>query len=203
MDDYIRSAMLLAALLNPFFMSIYLIHLIKDLDLKTFLSVMTRAAVISTFVFIAFAYGGEAIFTDWLQVSFSSFQIFGGLIFGIVGVRFVFHGPESVQMLRGKAQYLAGSIAMPFMIGPGTVSASVVIGSKHTLFISSAIILSAMVFTVITVSFLKYIHDQVKERNEKLVERYIDIVGRISALLIGTIAIDMVLRGLKAWITTI
>lgn len=36
-------------------------------------------------------------------------------------------------MLRGKAEHLAGSVAMPFMIGPGTVNASVIIGTKHNL----------------------------------------------------------------------
>lgn len=81
MDEFLRSVMLLFALLNPFFMSIYLIGLISDLDLKTFVSVLIRASAISIAAFIGLAYGGEAIFTDWLQVSFHSFQIFGGIVF--------------------------------------------------------------------------------------------------------------------------
>jgi multiple antibiotic resistance protein len=40
----------------------------------------------------------------------------------------------------------------------------------------------------------------VRKRQERLVERYVDIVGRISALVIGTIAVDMILRGIDIWL---
>jgi small neutral amino acid transporter SnatA (MarC family) len=38
-------------------------------------------------------------------------------------------------------------------------------------------------------------HDYVKERNAKLIDRYMEVIGRISALLIGTIAIEMIMVG--------
>ena len=49
---------------------------------------------------------------------------------------------------------------------------------------------------------LKYLHDYVKARNEELVERYIDIAGRVTALVVGTFAIEMIMRGLAAWRVT-
>jgi hypothetical protein len=46
---------------------------------------------------------------------------------------------------------------------------------------------------------LKYLHDYVRVRNDELVQRYIDIAGRVTALVVGTFAIEMIMRGLVAW----
>lgn len=181
-------------------MSIYLLDLILTMDSKAFLKVLTRAAVIATVAFIIITIVGEALFTDILQVRFESFQLFGGIVFLIIGLRFVFQGAQALASVRGEAEHLAGSIAMPFMIGPGTVSAAVVVGSHHSAPVSAAILASVMVVTVITLYGLKCVHDYVKKRNARLISRYIEVVGRISALLSGTIAVEMILTGLDRWL---
>jgi small neutral amino acid transporter SnatA (MarC family) len=45
----------------------------------------------------------------------------------VIGYRYVFQGQIPLVM-RGAPEHLAGTIAMPFMIGPGTISAAVVTG---------------------------------------------------------------------------
>jgi small neutral amino acid transporter SnatA (MarC family) len=203
MDDYIRAFSLLFALLNPFLMSIYLLELIRKLSLGVFTRVLLRGGFISLVVFSLFAWSGERFFTDFLQVSFAAFQIFGGIIFLVIGMRFVFSGAEAVHTLRGPPEHLAGAVAMPFMIGPGTVSASVLIGNRLPLLDAWLVVAATMIIVVVLVICLKFIHDVVQRRNEKLVERYIDIMGRISALVIGTIAVEMILRGVGEWLKDI
>ena len=39
-----------------------------------------------------------------------------------------------------------------------------------------------------------------KQQDERLVDRYVDTVGRISALVTGTIAVDMILKGIDIWL---
>jgi len=165
-----------------------------------FLRVLVRGALISTAVFIVFALGGERIFSEYLQVRFESFQVFGGVVFLLIGVRFVFMGAEAIRSMRGDPQHLAGSIAMPFMIGPGTVSASVVIGARLPPLQSATAIGIAVALSIALVIALKLAHDLVKERNARLIDRYVEVVGRISALFIGTIAVDMILEGLGGWL---
>ena len=41
-------------------------------------------------------------------------------------------------------------------------------------------------------SQMKYLHDNLRYSHAKYIDHYFDIVGRLSALLIGTIAIDMI-----------
>lgn len=199
LDVFVRSTTLLVVLLNPFLMSVYLIDLIESLDDKTFFSTLVRGVVIATTVFCLFAIGGDAIFSELLQVRFASFLIFGGIVFIVIGLRFIQVGPEALSELRGRPEHIAGSIAMPFMIGPGTVSASVLAGARLPVLWALAAIGAAMLIMVVGLLAIKWIHGFVKERNAGLVERYVDIIGRASALLIGTIAVDMVLTGFELW----
>ncbi|UCF74553.1 MAG: MarC family protein [Betaproteobacteria bacterium] len=200
LDSHLASFLLLFALLNPFLMSIYLIDLITDLGTKVFLSVLTRGALISAIVFVGFAVGGDALFSQYLQVRFASFQVFGGIVFLLIGVRFVFSGADAMRTIRGQPEHIAGSIAMPFMIGPGTVSASVVIGARLPVANAIVVIFLTLALTAALVTAIKIAHDYVKERNARIIDRYMEIVGRLSALLIGTIAVEMLFEGLGSWL---
>jgi small neutral amino acid transporter SnatA (MarC family) len=40
----------------------------------------------------------------------------------------------------------------------------------------------------------------VRPRREPLIQRYIEIAGRITALYIGTVAIEMIMQGIRAWL---
>ena len=199
LEPHVGSFLLLFALLNPFLMSIYLIDLITDLDMRVFVRVLVRGALISGIVFMLFAWGGDAIFSRYLQVRFASFQVFGGIIFLLIGVRFVFSGADAMRVVRGQPEHLAGSIAMPFMIGPGTVSASVVVGARLPMLHAVAIVAATLILTVALVTALKVAHDYLKERNARLIDRYVEVVGRLSALLIGTFAVEMLFEGLGSW----
>jgi multiple antibiotic resistance protein len=62
-----------------------------------------------------------------------------------------------------------------------------------------AIVLSLAIACLLLIA-LKLIYDQVKQKNESLVNRYVEIVGRAAALIIGTIAVEMILTGLDRWL---
>jgi multiple antibiotic resistance protein len=199
MRPLIESVTLLVVLLNPFALSIYLLDLIQKLDAVVFARVALRAALISAVVFAAFAFTGVAFFEKVLQVHFASFQIFGGALFLIIALRFVVSGGKAIEALRGEnPEHLAGAVAMPFMIGPGTVGASVIIGERAGLLGVVAIVI-ALAVTLLWLVLSKWTYDHLRERNARLVARYVDVVGRVTALVIGTIAVQMLLNGFSAW----
>jgi small neutral amino acid transporter SnatA (MarC family) len=200
LDTHLASALLLFALLNPFLMSVYLLDLITDLPRAVFVRVLARGALISAVVFSFFAWTGDALFADVLRVRFASFQVFGGIIFLAIGIRFVFSGVEAMRSIRGQPEHLAGAIAMPFMIGPGTVSASVVAGARLPVLEAIGVIAATLVATVVLVAAIKAAHDSLKDRHARLVDRYVEVVGRISALLIGTFAMEMIFDGVGTWL---
>ena len=50
---------------------------------------------------------------------------------------------------------------------------------------------------------LKKIHDIVRKKKEALIQRYIEIAGRITALFVGSVAIEMIMQGVKSWLDKI
>ncbi len=197
---FVDSFLLLFMLLNPFLLSVYLLDLIEKLDHETFRRALVRGMLISFVVFAAFAWAGDAIFSRVLQVRFAAFLIFGGAVFFIIAIRYVMIGSAAIRELRGPAEHVSGSIAMPFLIGPGTVSASVLAGSRQPALFAVLSIAMALTAAILATLFIKRLHDLVRQSHERLVDRYIDVVGRISALVIGTIAVDMILRGIDMWL---
>lgn len=90
---------------------------------------------------------------------------------------------------------------MPIMIGPSTVSASILAGSRLPPLWAIMAIVVAMIVTVTSLLLLKRLHDVVRPRNARLIERYLEIMGRVTALVIGTFSIEMIMRGLQTWLT--
>ncbi|MBL6986173.1 MAG: MarC family protein [Methylobacter sp.] len=199
MTDFLRSTALLLVLLNPFLVIIYLVDIVDKLEIKQFSQVMIRAGLISSAVFCCFAILGDAVFSSVVQAEFASFQIFGGVVFLLIGLQFVFQGPAAIEILRGKSEHLAGAIAMPVLIGPGTISASVIIGKRLDPLIACTAILAAVVIAIAIMLGLKALHDIVRLRRESLIKRYIEIAGRITALFVGTISVEMIMQGVRTW----
>jgi len=199
MSEFLKSAGLLLVLLNPFLVIIYILDMVQTLERPLFARVMARAGLIAGAVFCAFAILGDAVFSNIVQAQFASFQIFGGVVFLLIGLQFVFRGPTALEILQGKSKHLAGAVAMPVLIGPGTISASVVIGKRHEALVASAAVLAAVIVSVGLVVALKALHDVVRPRQEELIQRYIEITGRIMALFVGTVAVEMIMQGMRTW----
>jgi len=200
MADFIKTSALLFVLLNPFLLIVYLVDMVEKFSLRDFSKILIRAGAISFVTFVIFAMFGDTLFSSIMQVHFASFQIFGGLIFLIIGVQFVFKGPGAIQSLRGESQHLAGNIAMPILIGPATISASILSGERLPAPYAVLSIATALTFSIVIMLLLKVLHDRVKPRKEPLINRYIEITGRITALYVGTFSIEMIMNGMQAWI---
>jgi small neutral amino acid transporter SnatA (MarC family) len=91
---------------------------------------------------------------------------------------------------------------MPIFIGPGTVSASVMVGERHDPLTACAAVLVAVFFSALLLVLLKFLHDYVRPKREPLIQRYIEIAGRITALFVGTVSVDMLMQGIQTWAGT-
>ncbi|HAI13107.1 MAG TPA: hypothetical protein DCM28_15475 [Phycisphaerales bacterium] len=196
----IQSCLLLFMLLNPFLVILYLIDIIKQHDKKTFAINLIKAGLYSSIIFSVFAVVGDVIFRDIIQAQFASFQIFGGVIFLIIGIQFVLKGTNAIETLRGDMTDVATSIAMPILVGPSTISAAVLMGKKLDPGIAIAAIFGTVFLSVAVMIVLKFIHDKIQTKYESLIQKYIEVAGRILALYIGTISIDMIMRGVTSWL---
>jgi multiple antibiotic resistance protein len=200
MDAVTKSFLLLFVLLNPFILSVYLFELIQSLSFLEFARQLARAAWISFVVFVAFAWGGDALFEEVLQIRFAAFLIFGGVTFLVVGVRLIVGSGPPVDALSPRSGGGSAAIAMPFIVGPGTISASVVAGSRLDPSVASLVIAAALSSAIAAILAIKWLHDFVRTRNESLIARYSEIAGRVTALFTGSFAIEMILTGIERWL---
>jgi small neutral amino acid transporter SnatA (MarC family) len=200
MTEFLNSVTLLLILLNPFLVIVYLLELVQTLNLKVFSRVLIRGSFIALGIFIFFALLGDVVFRDFLHAEFASFQIFGGIVFLIIGINFMLKGNVAIEALRGPPELAAAPIAMPILVGPATVSASVIIGENLAPLIAVLAVFTAVGITVFIMIFLKILHDWVKPRNEVLVQRYTEVAGRVLAIIIGIFAIEMIMQGTSVWI---
>lgn len=200
LNRFIDGLFLMLVLFNPLLMSAYLHDAMNKLDDRVFFRVISRAFMISGLVFLLFAWAGDTLFSRVLQVRFASFLIFGGIVFLIIALRYIVTGVDMIGVLRGEPEHLAGAIAMPFMIGPGTISASVLIGARLPIWGAALAIVIALLLGCLLLMGAKWLFDYVHQHNERLVERYVEILGRASALIVGTIAIEMIINGVDLWL---
>ena len=196
----LESTGFMLVLLNPFLVIVYLVDLVENLTFKQFSRVLVRAALISLVVFWIFAIVGDAVFSDLLNANFASFQIFGGIIFLLIGIQFVFKGKSAIEDLRGTTKYIVGAIAMPILIGPGTLSYSVIIGKHLNHLCAILAIFFAVAISISILLILKKLHDFIQPRKEEYIQRYFEIAGRITAIIIGTVSIEMIMQGVEVWI---
>ena len=119
----------------------------------------------------------------------------------LIGIQFVFKGPNAIEILRGDSTQLAGAIAMPLLIGPGTISASILIGKRLEPLHACGAVAVALIVSILIMIILKALHDFVRPRRELLIQRYIEVAGRITALIVGTISVQMIMQGIKTWVT--
>ncbi|MGD2063673.1 MAG: MarC family protein [Nitrospirota bacterium] len=204
MEPVVKASLLLFVLLNPLLVGVYLVDLIRETSLALFSRIILRASFISAAAFSMFAWAGDFVFTTIFQVRFSSFLIFGGILFLIIGLHMMMKGSAAIATLRGgEPSRVAGAVALPFMIGPGTVSASVIIGQRlGDISTTLVAVVSAVAASAVSVIAVKALHDFVQTRKEELLERYLDIVGRVVAMFTGTYAIEMIARGVETWLTS-
>lgn len=150
--------------------------------------------------FVVFALAGDAIFEQVLQVRFASFQIFWGITFLIIGIRLILGIGPPMEALRPDSTHLSGAIAMPLIVGPGTISASVFAGRRLDPGLASLCIGLALGVAILGILLFKYLHDQAVKHGKNYLQRYTSIAGRVTALFTGSFAIELIFKGVDGWL---
>ena len=103
----------------------------KELSRRHFLKVLFKATVISFVIYFFFLYSGEFIFDKFLHINFEVLRIFGGIIFFTFAYMFIIQGKKSLITMKEDLDDLASEIALPFMVGAGTIALSILMGKKY------------------------------------------------------------------------
>ncbi len=188
----------LVVMLNPFALFLYLEPLRKDLTHKQFMTVIIKATLISLLICYLFFFSGEFLFKRVFMIDFESFRIFGGIIIFSYAYFFIVKGQRALIMIKENLDGLASEIALPFMVGAGTISLSILTSYRHSRLIGILILIIAFVINFVSIYLLKIIRDSLEGRKLKTAyDKNMEVLLRLNGFFIGAIGINMILTGIK------
>jgi|SRR5690554_1258730 len=194
----LSSILELIVMLNPFALFLYLEPVRKDLDHKKFIGVIFKATLISFTICCLFFFFGEFIFNSVFQIDFESFRIFGGIIIFSYAYFFIVKGQKALIMIKENLDDLASEIALPFMVGAGTISLSILVSYNHTMWIGLSIMVLVFAINFGTIYFLKKMRDNLEGKKWRTAyDKNMEVLLRLNGFFIGAIGINMVLTGIK------
>lgn len=185
-------------MLNPFALFLYLEPVRKDLKHDEFMSVILKASLISLSVCYLFFFSGEFLFKKVFMIDFESFRIFGGIIIFSFAYFFIVKGQKALIMIKENLDDLASEIALPFMVGAGTISISIITSYKHPQLTGAGILLVAFIINFASIYILKKLRDSLEGKRLKTAyDKNMEVLLRLNGFFIGAIGINMILTGIK------
>jgi multiple antibiotic resistance protein len=183
-------------LLNPFALFVYTIPLYKEHKLGTYFRILAAASAISYLIYAAFTVFGQRIF-EVLQVDFEVFRIFGGIVLVSFALRFILQGKKSMITTRGEIGKIASEVALPFIVGAGTITQSILIGEARSALRGSLIIAAVMIINFVIVSSLMITRDKMADRFVVAFDKNAEIILRINGFIVGAYGVDLIVVGIK------
>lgn len=193
MTAYIISFLIL---LNPFALFVYLLPLKKELGLRSLSSILTRASLISFVVYMLFAVLGTQLF-NVLLIDFESFRIFGGIVLVSFALSFILLGKQSMINTKGEINKIAAEVALPFIVGAGTITQSILIGNVYSDAKSALTIFLVMIANFSIVMSIAYIRQRLNPKLKIVFDRNAEIILRLTGFLVGAYGVNLIVVGLR------
>lgn len=189
-------------MLNPFALFVYLSPIMDELENKQFNIVLLKASFISFIIYSLFMLGGEFVFNNVFRISYESYRIFGGIIIFSFAYQYIVRGEKSLIHIKENLDDLASEISLPFMVGAGSISLSILIGYNYSIYVGFIILGIVMILNFFVILLLKYIKDSMNKRRLKTAyDKNINILMRINGFFIGAIGVDMIVSGIRKLFT--
>jgi multiple antibiotic resistance protein len=185
-------------MLNPFAMFLYLRPVMKELDNKTFYFVLWKVSFISFMIFLFFIVSGNFLFEKVFQINFESFRIFGGIILFSFSWIFIVGGKKALVQLKEDLDDLASEIALPFMVGAGTISITVLMAYELNTFQGILTLLLILGGNFLFISILKISKDNIRLKKFQIAfDKNMEILLRLNGFFLGAIGVNMIITGLE------
>ena len=184
-------------ILNPFSQMLYLRELFERLRFRVFLGVHLRASLYSFIIFAIFATAGDPLLQHVFQVRLGSLQVFGGLVNLFVAYRYITAGAGSTVLFSGKISELAPNITLPYMVGPGMLWVSILMGRAYPFYVALALIAGVLTINVVAVLGAYTLFQSGEQRRETRLAKYLGVLMRMMALFVGAIGVEMIVGGLQ------
>lgn len=196
--DMLSTIIAFLVMLNPFALFLYLEPIRKDLSYTDFVRVILKSTIISFTICLLFFYLGNMIFQRFFQINFESFRIFGGIIIFSFAYYFIIKGQKALIMIKEDLDNLASEIALPFMVGAGSISLSILLSQNMSPVLGTTTLIIIFTINFLSLVFLTKFRKSIEHKKFKIAfDKNMEILLRLNGFFIGAIGIDMILTGIK------
>ncbi len=195
--EIFSAAVLLLLVIDPFGNVPIVVSALSNVPVARRTRVVLRECFAAYVILLAFMFGGQT-FLAWLQLSEVSLAIAGGIILFLIALRMVFRHPEGVfGDPPGEEPFLV-PLAIPSIAGPSALATVMLMVSRdpsHRLAWVIALTAAMLVATVVLVAAYRL--------QRVLGERGMIAVERLMGLVLTALAVQMLLDGVRTFITTV
>ncbi|MGY2132935.1 MarC family protein [Hymenobacter sp. HD11105] len=185
-------------MLNPFALFLYLKPVMQDLSETDFRSVFLKASTISFGIYLVFLLFGDVVFQKVFNINFESFRIFGGIVLFSFSYIFIVQGKKAFIQIKGDLHDLASEIALPFMVGAGTISLTILMSEQLQLWQGVMALVLIMLINYLIIMGLKQVRRAMRSRKFQIAfDKIMELLLRINGFFLGAIGVDMVTTGVS------
>jgi len=189
----------LVVMLNPFGLFFYLTPVKDHMKPKVFIDTFLKSSLMSTVIAILFYFFGEYFFINILKINFEAFRIFGGIIIFSLSFLYLIGGRRSIIVMKDNPGDQAAEIALPFMVGLGSISLIVITSRNMPGLPGFIAVISALLIHFFAAAGFLYARDKIKKTALKnYFEETITVMVRLNGFFIGTICVNMIIKGIKS-----
>ena len=201
-DTFLESTILMFVAIDPISLVPIFAGLTTGLSKSQVRSIYLRATLVSLLVLSSFWLFGNAIL-DVMNISMDSFRIIGGLFLIVIAFQMVFEQRQSRRQNTADTAIDDETIksiaifplSIPLIAGPGAMATSLLLSKESYLSIADAMVSYLPILVVMLMALLAmWLSSQLAS---KLGPTIITVVQKIFGLLLGALAIEFVIEGIR------
>ncbi len=172
-----------------------MVPLYKEQGLGTFYRILASACAIAFIIYGAFVLFGQGLF-EFLQIDFEAFRIFGGIVLVSFALSFILQGKKSMITTRGEIGKIASEVALPFMVGAGTITLSILIGEALRPIKGITTLLIVMLATFVAVAALMTARHYLPNKYNIMFDKNAEILLRMNGFIVGAYGVGLIIDGI-------
>jgi len=176
----------------PGVLPIYL-SFITGLDRDRHSKIVRNIAYLSIFLITVFTLGGAYILM-FFGVSISAVRVGGGLLLIAIAIDMLGGLPKTKHV--SPEELAVVPIATPLLVGPGTITTLILLSTIYPLYI---VLIGAYLVAFTTYLMLRYVDLVYKVLGPGAIKTF----GRLMAVIVASIAVEMIFKGLEEYLSQI
>ena len=201
-DTFLESTILMFVAIDPISLVPIFAGLTSGLNKTQVRSIYLRASFVSLLVLSSFWLFGNAIL-DVMNISMDSFRIIGGLFLIVIAFQMVFEQRQTRRQNTADTaiddetiQSIAiFPLSIPLIAGPGAMATSLLLSKESYISVTDAVVSYLPILVVIFIAFIAmWLSSKLASR---LGPTIITVVQKIFGLLLGALAIEFVIEGIR------